>query len=157
MGMQGEPTLGYSPIHMKLENQHRMIPIGRLNGIPMDLDGVCTMAYFEVNDIVDNTTPYPTLLGQDWAFDNPTIINLKTRKMIFESGEYRDIAPLYPSKEGRYVEPATKNFILEEINQFYRTTTCKEDCINPTTDGMFSWRSISSCASYSNTILENWQ
>jgi len=82
----GEPTLGYSPIQLKLENQHRVIPIGQLKGIPVDLDGVCTMEYFEVIDIVDNATPYPTLLGLDWEFDNQAIINLKTRKMIFESG-----------------------------------------------------------------------
>jgi hypothetical protein len=36
--------------------------------------------------------------------------------MIFESGEYRVIEPLYPSEGGRYVEPVTKNFIIEEIN-----------------------------------------
>jgi hypothetical protein len=51
----GEPTLGYSPIQLKLENQHRVVPIGRLKGIPLDLDGVCTMEDFEVIDIVDNT------------------------------------------------------------------------------------------------------
>jgi hypothetical protein len=61
----GEPTLGYSPIHLKLENQHRVVPIGRLKGIPMYLDGMCTMEYFEVIDIVDNITPYPSLLGLD--------------------------------------------------------------------------------------------
>jgi hypothetical protein len=103
----GEPQLGYSPIQLKLENQHRVVPIGILKGIPVDLDGVCTMADFEVIDIVDNTSPYPTLLGLDWDFDNQTIINLKTRKMIFESGEYIVIAPLDPSEGGRYVEPAT--------------------------------------------------
>jgi hypothetical protein len=32
----GEPTLGYSPIQLKLENQHRVIPIGELKGIPLD-------------------------------------------------------------------------------------------------------------------------
>ena len=58
----GEPTLGYSPIQLKLEKQHRVISIGQLKCIPVDLNGVCTMAYFEVIDIVDNTTPYPTLL-----------------------------------------------------------------------------------------------
>jgi hypothetical protein len=42
--------------------------------------------------------------------------------MIFESGEYRVVAPLDPSKGGRYVEPVTKNFITEDINQLYRTT-----------------------------------
>jgi len=54
------------------------------------------MAYFEVIDIVDNTMPYLTLLALDWEFDNQSIINLKTWKIIFESGGYRVIAPLYP-------------------------------------------------------------
>jgi hypothetical protein len=36
----GEPTLGYSPIQLKLANQHIVIPIGRLKGIPIDLYGV---------------------------------------------------------------------------------------------------------------------
>ena len=109
----GELTQGYSPIQLKIENQHRVIPIGRLKGIPVDLDGVLTMEDFEVIDIVDNSTPYPSLLGLDWAFDNQSIINLKTRKMIFESGEYRDITPLDPSEGGRYVELVTDNFIME--------------------------------------------
>jgi hypothetical protein len=74
-----------------------VVPIGIFKGIPVDLDGVCTMEDFEVIDITDNTLPYPSLLGLDWAFDNQVIINLKTRKMIFESGEYRVIAPLDPS------------------------------------------------------------
>jgi hypothetical protein len=38
----GEPTLGYSPIQLKLENQHRVVPIGILKDIPVDLDGVLT-------------------------------------------------------------------------------------------------------------------
>jgi hypothetical protein len=66
----GEPTLGYSPIQLKLENQHIVVPIGILKGIPVDLDGMRTMEDFEVIDIVDNTQPYPTLVGLDWAFDN---------------------------------------------------------------------------------------
>jgi hypothetical protein len=36
----GEPTLGYSPIQLKLENQHRVLPIGILKGVRVDLDGV---------------------------------------------------------------------------------------------------------------------
>jgi hypothetical protein len=122
----GEPTLEYSPIQLKMTKQHRVIPIGRLKGIPVDLDSVRTMEEFEVIDIVDNSIPYPTLLGLDWAFENQVIINFKTRKMIFGSREYRVIAPLDPSEAGRYVEPVTKNFITEEINQLYRTTHWKE-------------------------------
>ena len=132
--------MGYSPIQLKIENNHRVVPIGILKGILIDVDGVCTMEAFELNDIVDNTTPYPTLLVLDWAFDNQNIINLNTRKMIFESGEYRVIAPLYPSEGGRYVEPAKENFILEDINQLYRTTAREEDYINPNAYGMIIWR-----------------
>jgi hypothetical protein len=83
----GEPTLGYSPLQLKIENQHRFIPIERLKEVTIDLDGVRTKSDFEVIEIVDGRTPYPTLLGLDWAFDNHAIINLKTRKMKFDSGE----------------------------------------------------------------------
>jgi hypothetical protein len=117
----GEPTLGYSPIQLKLENQHRILPIGRLKYVTIDLDGVCTKADFEVINIVDGTTPYPTLLAMDWEFDNQAIINLKKRKMTFESREYRVIAPLDPSEGERFVEPIYLD--MEEINQFYRTIT----------------------------------
>ena len=102
----------------------------------MYLDGVHTMAYFEVIDIVDNTTPYPALLGLDWEFYNHAIINLNTRKMTFELGEYRVIAPLYPSEAVRFVEPTCLD--LEEINQLYWTTAHTKDYINPTADGLLS-------------------
>jgi hypothetical protein len=111
----GYPTLGYSHVHMKLENQHRVLPIGRLKGVTVDLDGVHTKADFEVIEIVDGTTPYPTLLGLDWEFDNRSIINLKIRKMTFESGEYKVIAPLDPLEGERFLEPTCLD--LEEINQ----------------------------------------
>jgi hypothetical protein len=123
--------------------------------VTIDLDGVRTKADFKVIKIVDGTTPYPTLLGLDWAFDNQAIINLKTEKMTFESSEYMVIAPLDPSKAERFVELTCLD--LEEINQLYRTTARTEDYINPTVDGVLSWRSITSCASDSNTGLENWQ
>ena len=74
----GEPTLGYSSVQLKLENQHRVLPIGRLKGETVDLDGVCPKAYFEVIEIVDGTTPYPMFLGLHWEFDNQAIINLNT-------------------------------------------------------------------------------
>jgi hypothetical protein len=66
----GEPKLGYSPIQLKLANQHRVLPISRLNGVTVDLERVRTKVDFEVIEIVDSTTPYPTLLGLDWAFEN---------------------------------------------------------------------------------------
>jgi hypothetical protein len=116
----GEPTLGYSHVQLKQANQHKVLPIGRLKGVMIDLDGVHTKAYFEVIEIVDGTTPYPTFLGLDWVFDNQAIINLKTRNITFESGEYKFISPLDPSEGERFVEPTY--LYLEEINQLYRTT-----------------------------------
>jgi hypothetical protein len=110
----GEPTLGYSLVQLKLANQHRVLPIGRLKGVTVDLDGVRTKADFEVIEIVDGTTPYLTLLGLDWEFDNQAIIKLNTRKMTFKSREYRDIAPMDPSEGERFVE--TTCLDLEEIN-----------------------------------------
>jgi hypothetical protein len=71
--------------------------------------------------------------------------------------EYRVITPLDPSEGGRYVKPVMENFITEDINQLYRTTTREEDYVNPTKDGMMSLKSISSCASDSGRGLENWQ
>jgi hypothetical protein len=99
----GDPTLGYSHVQLKLANQNRVLPIGRLKGVTIDLDGVHTKIDFNVIEIVDGTTAYLKFLGLDWAFDNQAIINLKTRKMTFESGEYRVIAPLDPSEGERFV------------------------------------------------------
>jgi hypothetical protein len=121
--------------------------------VTINLDGVCTKANFKVIEIVDGTTPYPTFLGLDWAFDNQAIINLNTRKMNFDSGEYRVIVPLDPSEGERFVEPTCLD--LEEINQLYRTTMREEDYVNPTADGVLSWISITSCTLDSNTGLEN--
>jgi hypothetical protein len=80
----GETTSGYSPVQLKLENQHKVLLIGRLKGVTVDLDGVRTKEDFEVIEIVDDTTSYPSLFGLDWVFDIQAIINLKTRKMTFE-------------------------------------------------------------------------
>jgi hypothetical protein len=100
--------------------------------VTVDLDGVHTKANFEVIEIMDGTTPYPTLLGLDRAFENHAIINLKTRKMTFDSGEYIVIAPLDPSEGERFVEPTCLD--LEEINQLYRSTMQEEYYVNPIAD-----------------------
>jgi hypothetical protein len=75
--------------------------------------------------------------------------------MIFESWEYKVIVPLDPLEGGRYVEPVTYNILTGDVNRLYRKTMHEEDYINPSADYMLSWRSISSCASDSETGLEN--
>ena len=49
---------------------------------------------FEVINIVDDTNPYPALLGIDWAIDNQTIINFKKRILSFEDNEMRVVSPI---------------------------------------------------------------
>jgi hypothetical protein len=39
--MMGKPKLAWSPIQLRLENQYKIVPIGRLTGIPVNIDGVC--------------------------------------------------------------------------------------------------------------------
>jgi hypothetical protein len=54
------------------------------------------------------------------GFDNQEIIKLKARKIIFELGEYKFIAPLDPSEGRICTELVTKKIITDEVNQFYR-------------------------------------
>jgi hypothetical protein len=68
--MMGNSKLVFSIVQLRLENQHNIIPIGRLVGLPMNIDGLCSVANFEVIDIMDNSQSYPVLLGLDWAFYN---------------------------------------------------------------------------------------
>ena len=73
-----------------------------MSSILVDLDRVHNLANFEVIEIIDDSTPYPTLLGIDWAFDNQAIINLKKKTMSFEGNGIRVIGPLDPALGPRY-------------------------------------------------------
>ena len=79
----GKPKLRYSPIQLRLVNQQRVNPIGRLSNVPVDIDGVQSLVDFEVIEIIDDSNPFPALLNIDWAFDNLVVINLKNKKMTF--------------------------------------------------------------------------
>ena len=70
-----------------MANQYYILPIGRLEGVEVDIAGVKTYIDFEVIDIMGDKDPYPALLGIDWAFENYAIIDLKKELMIFEDGE----------------------------------------------------------------------
>lgn len=87
----GKPELRYSPIQLRLENQQRVSPMGRLSNVPVDIDGVQSLADFEVIKIIDDSNP---LMGIDWVFDNLDVINLKKKHMTFEGHNIRIIAPL---------------------------------------------------------------
>ena len=55
------------------------MPLGRFPNVAVDIHGVSTLADFEVIKIIDDSNPYPALLGIEWAFDNYAVINLKNR------------------------------------------------------------------------------
>lgn len=155
--VMGKPKLRYSPIQLKLANQQKVNPWGRLLNVPINIDGVQSLAYFEVIEIIDDNNLFPTLLGIDWAFDNLIVINLKKKQMTFEGHNIRVIAPLNPSSGPRYTKPIRTEDEAREIDDFYKKTTMQDDYINPTIDGMLSWHHDSSCTSDSKEGLENWQ
>jgi len=60
-----------------MENQQKNIPMGRLHGVLLDIDGVNVITYFEVIEIIDDSNIYLDFLGIDWPFDMDAIINFK--------------------------------------------------------------------------------
>jgi len=58
-------------------NQQNIIPMGCLYGVIVKIEGVIALANFEVIKIVDDSNPYPALLGIDWAIDMNGVIPLK--------------------------------------------------------------------------------
>ena len=90
----GKPRMDRSPLQLLLSNQAKVLPIRWLSNVIVDVEGLRTYAEFEVINIVDDTNPYPALLGIDWAIDNQTIINFKKRILSFEDEEMRVVSPI---------------------------------------------------------------
>jgi hypothetical protein len=88
----------------------------------VDIDRVRTFADFEVIEIVDDSCPYPTLLGIDWAFNNSTVVDLKKRHMTFEGDGLRVISPIDPYKGPRYTEPIKEEDYIYELENIYKLT-----------------------------------
>jgi hypothetical protein len=135
----GNPKLIYSPIRLRMDNQQVVSPFGRLEHVHVYIDGVRTFVDFEVIKIVDDSCPYPELLGIDWDFDNLTVIDLKKRRMKFESHGLRVIAPLDPDEGRRYTKPIREEDHAYELENIYKLTTGQKDYINSTADGNLSW------------------
>jgi hypothetical protein len=100
--LMGKPKFIYSPIRLRMAYQHAMSPFGRLEHVPLDIDGVRKFVDFEVIEIVDDSCPYLTLLGIDWAFNNSTVVDLKKIRIKFEDDGLRVIAPMDPNEGRRY-------------------------------------------------------
>ena len=130
--------------------------MGRLGQVQVDIEGLLTFADFEVIDIVDDTTPYPTLLGIDWEMENQTIIHFKRRILSFEDDEMWVVAPIDTLEGPRYIEPVFNEGHGDHLDTIYNITTLWEDYINPTANGNLSWKCKCSCTSDSGEALEKW-
>jgi hypothetical protein len=135
----GKPKLIYSPIRLRMANQQVVSPFGRLEHVPVDIDGVRTFVDFEVIEIVDDNFPYPVLLGIDWAFNNSIVVDLKKICMNFEGHDMRVITPLDPDEGQRYTEPIREEDCAYALENIYKLTARLQDYINPTADGNLSW------------------
>ena len=130
-GQMGKPSLVWSPIQLRLANQQRIVLLGRLLSVPIDIDGVSTLADFEVIEIIDDSNPYPALLGIEWAMANAAIINLKRRQMTFEGNGLRVIIPLDPSQGERYTEPLRDEEEQDNLDHIYNITATDADYVEP--------------------------
>ena len=80
----GRLVLQCSPIQLRMENQQKMFPMGRLQRVTVDIEGASMQVDFEVIEIINENNPYLTLLGIDWATDMNGVINLKAEDDIRE-------------------------------------------------------------------------
>ena len=63
----GKPALQWSPMQLRMANQQKLLPMGRLQAVTVDIEGVSTQIDFEVIEIVDDSKFYPMLLGINWT------------------------------------------------------------------------------------------
>ena len=132
----GEPKLEWSTIQLHMANQQKIIPLGRLSQVVVNIEGVKVMENFEVIQILDDIDPYPTMLGLDWAIDMDGVINLKKRRMEFESNGVGVTIPLDPTEGKRYTDLVHAD---DDIDQIYKLTLHEEYWINPKTVGNLKW------------------
>ena len=118
----GRPVLQWSPIQLRMANQQKIVPMGRLQGVTMDIDGASPQTDFEVIEIMDDSNPYPVLLGIDWATDMNGVINLKNQKMIFKKKSLCMIVPLDPAEGECYTKPMRNDGGDEELDYIYKIT-----------------------------------
>jgi len=100
----GKIVLQWSPIQLRMVNQQKIIPMGRLQGITVNIEGASALEDFEVIEIVDEINPYPSLLAIDWATNINGVITLKKQKVIFEKKSLRVIIPLDATEGSCYME-----------------------------------------------------
>jgi hypothetical protein len=51
-------------------SQHKIVSIDHFTEVPVNIDGVRSVEYFEVIKIMDDSQPYLGMMGMEWDFDN---------------------------------------------------------------------------------------
>jgi hypothetical protein len=92
----------------------------------VNIEGVKSKADFDVIEIMDESNPYPTLLGIDQAFDNNAMLNLKKRHMSFEIETLHVGMPMDTYEGNRYNEPMDEDAWTSIIENIYHITECRE-------------------------------
>ena len=59
----GRPVLQWSPIHLRMANQQKIILMGRLQRVIVDIKGASALMDFELIEVMDDVNPYIALLG----------------------------------------------------------------------------------------------
>ena len=90
-----------SLVQLRLTNQAKVQPIGRVSNLVVDIEGMKTRANFDVIEVVGDGGSYPVLLGIGWADDSMAVINFEKCVMTFENEDVRVIAPMDPQKGWR--------------------------------------------------------
>ena len=110
-----------------MTNQRKILPMGRLQGITVDIEGASALIDFEVIDIFDDSNPYLTLLGINWAIDMNGFINLKKRTMSVERKSLRVLVSLDPTEGPRYTEPVRDYESDDDLDCIYNITAREQD------------------------------
>jgi hypothetical protein len=140
-----------------LANQYNIYPIGWLEKLEVNIQGVKTKADFKVIKVMDEFDPYPILLGIGWAFDNNIVLTLKKRYMSFETNTLCVVTSLFPYDDDWYNDPMDKDAQISGIENIYKIMGCREGYIIPTIDGDLRWRSFKSYDIDSEDSMEKWK
>jgi len=128
-----------------MANQQKILPMGRLQGVTMDIDGVTTQTDVEVIELINDTNPYPALLEIDWAIDMKEIINLKRRTMNFEKKSLRVVVPLDPAEGECYTKPVCNEETNDELDCIYQIVVQNPGQMHYNDNRRTSWERESIC------------
>ena len=147
----GRPTLGWSPMQLRLANQAKVQPIEHISHLVVDVEGMKTYVDFDVIEVLDGEGSYPAFFWTIWANDSMAVIKFKKRMMTFENQDIRVIAPMEPSEGRRYIDPV-KYEVFKGRDHSYNIS---EDYIHPNANREHGWHSASSSYLDSDDTLEN--